>query len=99
VRRETAGYLPLEAAARRVQVPVRSVRQFIRIGLVSPSRVEGRDYLFGEVELARLRKIRRLREDLGLDMAALEIVLRLLDEIETLNAQLDAGTGRRIRRR
>ena len=35
-------------------------------------------------ELARLRKIRRLHDDLGLNAAGVEVALRLLDEIENL---------------
>jgi MerR family transcriptional regulator/heat shock protein HspR len=58
----------------------------VRAGLVRPARGEGGDALFGDAELARLRKIRRLRNDLGLNQAALELVLRLLDEIETLQS-------------
>ena len=81
-------YCSLEAAAGLVRLPATRVRRYVRAGLVRPARVEGRVELFGDVELARLRKIRRLRQDLGLNTAGVEIVLRLLDEIQTLRAAL-----------
>ena len=50
----------LETAARLSRLPPARVRRYIRVGLVRPSLVEGRKAFFSEVELARLRTIRRL---------------------------------------
>jgi MerR family transcriptional regulator, heat shock protein HspR len=75
---------PLESAAELVRVPPARIRYYVRIGLVTPSRVAGRRVYFGDSELARLRKIRRLHDDLGLDTAGIEVALRLLDEIDRL---------------
>ena len=61
------GDRPLEAVAEQVHVAPARIRYYVRIGLLTPSRVEGRRVYFGESELARLRKIRRLHDDLGLD--------------------------------
>ena len=72
----------LEVAARLVRLPPARVRRYVRVGLIRPTRLEGRIAFFGEDELARLRRIRRLVEDLGLNMAGVEIVLRLVDELE-----------------
>lgn len=83
----------LEAAAAAVRVPPSRVRYFVRVGLVRPSRVEGRVPFFGEAEMAQLRRIRRLRDDLGLNMAGIEVALRLLDEIESLRREAGQGTG------
>ena len=69
---------------------VAHVRHYVEVGLVRPSGSEGETPLLGEPALARLRRIRRVREDLGLNDAGVEVVLRLLDEIEALHQQLDA---------
>jgi DNA-binding transcriptional MerR regulator len=82
-----------EAAAAASRVPPSRVRYFVRVGLVRPSRVEGRVRFFGEAEMARLRRIRRLRDDLGLNFAGIEVALRLLDEIESLRRELGKGSG------
>jgi MerR family transcriptional regulator/heat shock protein HspR len=81
-----AGERPLESVAEQVHVAPARLRYYVRIGLVTPSRVEGRRVYFGESELARLRKIRRLHDDLGLDRVGVEVALRLLDEIDRLRA-------------
>jgi MerR family transcriptional regulator/heat shock protein HspR len=77
----------LEVAARLARLPVARVRRYVRVGLVRPARFEGRTILFGEAELARLRTIRRLAEDLGINAAGVEVVLRLVDEIKALTAR------------
>ncbi|MDT4947269.1 MAG: MerR family transcriptional regulator, heat shock protein HspR [Pseudonocardiales bacterium] len=83
-RSPVTGYYDLEVAARLVRLPPARVRRYVRVGLVQPSRLEGRTALFGEAELARLRTIRRLGEDLGINAAGVEVVLRLVDEIRAL---------------
>ncbi len=88
-------YWSLEAAARLVRLPPARVRRYVRAGLVLPARVQDRAELFGEAELARLRRIRRLRDDLGLNTAGVEVVLRLLDEIHALRAELAGSRSNR----
>ena len=83
-RAGSAPQRPLEAAARLVHVPPARIRYYVRVGLIRPVRTEGRLVYFGDAELARLRKIRRLQDDLGLNAAGVEVALRLLDEIENL---------------
>jgi DNA-binding transcriptional MerR regulator len=84
-------YVRLETAAQLARLPVRRVRRYLRAGLVRPSRLEGRVVLFDQAELARLRRIRRLNEDLGLNSTGVEVVLRLLDQIEAMRAQSNNG--------
>jgi DNA-binding transcriptional MerR regulator len=79
----------LDVAARLVRVSPARIRYYVRTGFVRPSRVEGDAPFFGDAELARLRRIRRLQEDLGLNAAGVEVALHLLDEIEQLQAALD----------
>jgi DNA-binding transcriptional MerR regulator len=84
----------LETAARLSRLPPAHVRRYVRVGLIRPSRVEGRTVFFSDAELARLRTIRRLGEDLGLNAAGVEVALRLIDEIRTLRKALHARPDR-----
>jgi MerR family transcriptional regulator/heat shock protein HspR len=83
----------LEVAAQSVRLPAMRVRRYVRAGLVRPAHGTGADALFGDEELARLRKIRRLRQDLGINQAGLEVVVRLLDEVEALRTALARYEG------
>lgn len=86
---EQVEFWRLEAVAREVRLSPVRVRHYLEVGLVQPARVRGRVALFGQPEIVRLRKVRRLRDDLGLNDAGVEVALRLLDEIEGLRAELE----------
>lgn len=88
----TAREQRLDVAARMVRLTPARVRYYVRAGLVRPSRVEGGAEFFSDAELARMRRIRRLQEDLGLNAAGVEVALRLLDEIQQLQAALERRT-------
>lgn len=86
---ETKGYYQLEIAARMVGLPPSRVRSYVRMGLFPGQASAHESPGFGELELMRLRKIRRLTVDLGLNPAGVEIALRLLDEVAALRAELE----------
>jgi MerR family transcriptional regulator, heat shock protein HspR len=72
--------LSREDAAQTVGITITRLVRYERLGLVSPP-VENRRPRYGPSELARLRKIRRLTDDLGVNLAGVEIILRLLDQM------------------
>jgi DNA-binding transcriptional MerR regulator len=72
-----------EEVARMARIDVTLVGHYAEIGLVTPSP-EG----YSEIEVAELRRARRLHEDLGLDRDAVEIVLRMARRIRELSAEL-----------
>ena len=66
--------------AETLGITVTRLVKYERLGLVSPSVVNRRPR-YGPDELARLRKIRRLTDDLGVNLAGVEIIMRLLDQL------------------
>jgi len=76
-------------AAETVGLPVRQVRRYIMIGLVPATPVERGEMFLDEQGLARLRKIRRLSADVGLNTIGIEVALHLLDQIDALQSELD----------
>jgi MerR family transcriptional regulator/heat shock protein HspR len=92
-RDETIGYYRLEVVAERVGLSPARIRAYEAAGLIRPARVQGRTRLYGESELARLRRFRRLAEHLGLNPAGVEVVARLLDEMAALRAELERLRG------
>jgi DNA-binding transcriptional MerR regulator len=85
-----ASRFELEAAARMTRLAPARVRRFVRLGMVRPARLESGVVLFDEGDIARLRRIRRLGEDLGLNVTAIQVVLHLIDQIEALNRDREA---------
>ena len=81
-------YCSMAVAAHLSGISVARVRQLVRLGLITPPVVERGRPLFGEIELAELRRIRRLTNDLGVNLAGVEIILRLTEELASLRANL-----------
>ncbi len=86
--RDRTGYYRVETAASLTGLSSETVLYCVEEGLVRPATADTAGAMMGEGELARLRKVRRLTQDLGINMEGVEVVLRLLDEIEALRTQL-----------
>jgi len=69
-------------AAELCSVHPQTLRQYERLGLVKPARVGTKNRLFSEEDIDRVRRIQRLTQDMGVNLAGVELVLKLLDEME-----------------
>src|SRR5204863_7022972 len=58
-------------------------------GLVRPQRTPGGTRLYSEADVERLRIIQRLMTELGLNLAGVELVLRLEDELRRAHSQIE----------
>lgn len=64
-----------------------TLRMYERLGLVAPRRV-GKNRLYSERDIERLRQIQRLTQDMGVNLAGVEVILGLLEKIEALQAEI-----------
>jgi MerR family transcriptional regulator/heat shock protein HspR len=80
----------ISVAAELVGMHPQTLRIYEARGLVRPRRTPGNTRLYSERDLERLRTIQRLTTDLGLNLAGVERVLVLEDEVERLRGQLVA---------
>jgi MerR family transcriptional regulator/heat shock protein HspR len=79
----------ISVAADLVGVHPQTLRIYEQKGLVRPQRTAGNTRLYSESDLDRLRLIQRLTTELGLNLAGVEQVLRLEDELRRMHARLD----------
>ncbi len=68
-------------------VTARQLRQWVRRGWIVPSRVESR-LLFDDVDIARMRLVCELRDDMNVNDDAVPIILALLDQLYALRREL-----------
>lgn len=66
-----------------------TLRQYERLGLVVPARVGAKNRLYSEDDIERVKQIQRLTQEMGVNLAGVEIILRLLDDIEDMQAEYD----------
>ena len=79
----------ISVAADLVGMHPQTLRIYEAKGLVRPQRTAGNTRLYSEADLERLRLIQRLTTELGLNLAGVEHVLRLEDELRRLRARMD----------
>jgi len=81
-------YYAITAVVSQFDVPAETLLRYERAGLLRPRQInEVRFYSHADIE--RLSTIRRLTDICGLNLAGVDVVLRLLEEIKTLQRQLD----------
>jgi MerR family transcriptional regulator/heat shock protein HspR len=79
----------ISVAADLVGMHPQTLRIYESKGLIRPKRTAGNTRLYSEADLDRLRLIQQLTNELGLNLAGVEQVLRLQDEVRRMNRQLD----------
>ncbi len=79
----------ISIAAELVGMHPQTLRIYEAKGLVRPKRTRGNTRLYSEADLERLRTIQRLTGELGLNLAGVERVLALEDELRSLRRRID----------
>ena len=80
-RPEIDGVYIISVAARILEMHPQTLRKYERAGLVRPTRTEGMLRLYSELDIARLRLIKHLVGDLGLNLAGVQLVLELFNKL------------------
>ncbi len=78
----------ISIAARMVGVHAQTLRYYERVGLIWPSRSGGRQRLYSQADIERLRRIKTFTEDMGMNLAGAEVALKLVERIEELEHQV-----------
>ncbi|MBI4298165.1 MAG: helix-turn-helix transcriptional regulator [Chloroflexi bacterium] len=97
----------ISVTARMVGVHAQTLRYYERLGLIEPSRSGGNIRLYSPRQVEMLRRIKDLIDDLGINLAGVEVIMRMMDhmakmehevqrltsEVQTLRSQLVPGSA------
>ena len=83
----------ISVAADLVGMHPQTLRIYEQKGLVRPKRTAGNTRLYSELDIERLRLIQRLTTEIGLNLAGVERVLHLEDELRRMKRQLERMEG------
>ena len=78
----------ISVAARMLGVRTQTLRYYERLGLVEPSRTRGNQRVFSRRDIERVQRIRDLMGDLGVNLAGVEVVLKLLERLQSLESDI-----------
>ena len=79
----------ISVAAELVGMHPQTLRQYEEKGLVRPQRTAGNTRLYSEADLERLRLVQRLTTELGLNLAGVEAVIGLEEQLQRLQARME----------
>ena len=79
----------ISVAAELVGMHPQTLRMYEQKGLVQPRRTAGNTRLYSDADVERLRLIQRLTTDFGLNLAGVERVLHMEDELQRMHRRLE----------
>jgi len=79
----------ISIVAKILNIHPQTLRQYERENLVTPSRSGGRIRLYSQKDIDRIKMILRLTRDLGVNLAGVDIILRLKEHVEILEQDVN----------
>ena len=95
-RRYLEGVYVISVAARLLEVHPQTLRKYERVGLINPARTVGVRRLYSEEDIARLRVIKHLVDDLGLNLAGVELILDILNRLIDTQISMRQHTSAKV---
>jgi MerR family transcriptional regulator/heat shock protein HspR len=78
----------ISIAARMVGVQTHTLRYYERVGIVEPHRSRGNIRLYSERDIAHLKRVKTLMDDMGVNLAGVEVIMRMVQQMLELQKQL-----------
>jgi MerR family transcriptional regulator, heat shock protein HspR len=76
-------------AAELCGIHPQTLRQYERLGLIRPTRAGAKNRLYSESDIERVRRIQRLTQEMGVNLAGVELILKLLEDMEEMRSDLE----------
>ena len=79
----------ISVTARMLGIQTYTLRYYERIGIIEPARSPGNIRLYSERDIALLRRAKTLMDDLGINLAGVEVILRMAQRISELQHHME----------
>lgn len=74
----------ISIAARMLGVPTHTLRYYEKVGIMEPSRSRGNIRLYSDSDIAHLKRVKSLMDELGVNLAGVEVILRMAKRMAEL---------------
>jgi len=79
----------ISVVSKILNIHPQTLRQYEREGLIKPGRTEGKMRLYSQRDIDKLKLILSLIRELGVNLAGVEVILQLKEEIENLQKEIE----------
>ena len=79
----------ISIAARILGVQSHTLRYYEKIGIMEPSRSRGNIRLYSDRDIAHLKRVKALMDDLGINLAGAEVILRMAQRMSELQQRIE----------
>jgi MerR family transcriptional regulator/heat shock protein HspR len=79
----------ISVAARMLGIQTHTLRYYEKIGIIAPVRTKGNIRLYSERDVAHLRQLKTLMDELGVNLAGVEVILRMAQRMADLQRRID----------
>lgn len=79
----------ISIAARMIGVPTHTLRYYEKVGIMEPSRSRGNIRLYSDSDIAHLKRVKSLMDELGVNLAGVEVILRMAKRMAELQEYIE----------
>jgi MerR family transcriptional regulator/heat shock protein HspR len=79
----------ISVAARMLNVQTHTLRYYEKVGIIEPSRSRGNVRLYSDRDIALLKRVKSLVDDMGINLPGVEVILRMMQHLGELQDQLE----------
>jgi len=87
------GVYVISVTARILHMHPQTLRKYERLGLVNPSRSGGQIRYYSDLDISRLRMIKHLVEDRGMNLAGVELALEMVNRLQLMQQLMATQLG------
>jgi len=87
-REDTEPRYVISVAARMLGVQAYTLRYYEKVGVITPRRA-GRTRLYSERDIALLKRVKTLMDDMGVNLAGVDVILRLMERVNEMQSRME----------
>lgn len=80
----------ISIVSKMVEMHPQTIRHYERIGFITPARTQGKMRLYSHRDVERLQQIAHFTRDMGVNLAGVEVILKLLNEMDAMRERMEA---------
>jgi MerR family transcriptional regulator/heat shock protein HspR len=79
----------ISVAARMLEIQTHTLRYYERVGIIEPYRSRGNIRLYSDRDIAILRRVKSMVDDMGINLPGVEVILRMVQQVTELQNELE----------